>query len=292
MEKERILKAGRIASEIKNWIRPQIKKGDLLIEIAEKIENKMEELGGYPAFPTNLCINEQAAHYTPKHNDESKAHGLIKVDFGVQVDGYISDNSFSLDLDQTEENKKLIEASQKALENIEKNLSKDLELGNIGEKIENTIKSYGFNPVANLSGHSLERFDLHAGTSIPNIKTPSDKKIGTGLFAIEPFATNGKGLVHDGEKGNIYLWVEDKNPRSPFARETLEFIKDNFGNLPFAGRWIIKELGSKARLGLMQLEHEGILHQYPILTEEKGKLVSQAENTFLIADDEVIITTK
>lgn len=292
MEKDKIIKAGQIASEIKKWIKPQIKKGDLLLNIAEKIENKIEELGGFPAFPTNLSINEQAAHYTPKHNDDATAHGLLKVDFGVQVDGYISDNAFSLDLEGTEENKKLIEASQKALENIEKNISSKFTLGETGKMIEETIKSYGFTPVANLSGHSLEKFDLHAGTSVPNINTNSTKPFGTGLYAIEPFATNGNGLVHDGEKGNIYLWVTDKKPRSPFARETLEFIKDNYGNLPFAGRWIIKAIGSKAILGLRQLETEGILHHYHILTEEKGKLVSQAENTFLIENNGVIITTK
>lgn len=292
MGKEDIIKAGKIASEVKKWIRPQIKKGDLLLNIAEKIEDKIKELGGFPAFPTNLSINEQAAHYTPKHNDESIAHGLLKVDFGVHVDGYISDNAFSLDLEGTEENKKLIEASQKALENIEQNISSELTIGQAGKIIEDTIKSYNFNPVANLSGHSLEKFNLHAGTSVPNINTNSSKKFGTGLFAIEPFATNGNGFVHDGGKGNIYMWSQDKNPRSPFARETLEYIKDNYGSLPFAGRWIIKAIGSKAILGLRQLEMQGILHHYSILTEEKGKLVSQCENTFLIEENNVTITTK
>lgn len=292
MGKEDIIKAGKIASEVKKWIRPQIKKGDLLLDIAEKIEDKIKELGGFPAFPTNLSINEQAAHYTPKHNDESIAHGLLKVDFGVHVDGYISDNAFSLDLEGTEENKKLIEASQKALENIEQNISSELTIGQAGKIIEDTIKSYNFNPVANLSGHSLEKFNLHAGTSVPNINTNSSKKFGTGLFAIEPFATNGNGFVHDGGKGNIYMWSQDKNPRSPFARETLEYIKDNYGSLPFAGRWIIKAIGSKAILGLRQLEMQGILHHYSILTEEKGKLVSQCENTFLIEENNVTITTK
>jgi methionyl aminopeptidase len=292
MDRKKIIEAGKIAKEVREWIRPQIKKGDKLLDIAEKIEAKIEELGGYPAFPTNLSINEQAAHYTPRHDDESLAHGLLKVDFGVQVDGWISDQAFSLDLDGTEENKKLIEAPKRALEAIEKNLNKDLTLSEAGKLIEDAIHGEGFNPVANLSGHSLEQFDLHAGTSVPNVDTNSPKQFGEGLFAIEPFATNGNGFVHDGAKGNIYLWVEDKNPRSPFARQTLEFIKDNFGNLPFAGRWAVKELGSKAILGLRQLEMEGILHHYPILTEEKGKLVSQAEHTFLIESNKVIITTK
>ncbi len=292
MDKESILEAGKIASEIKKWIKPQIKKGTPLIEIAEKIENKIEEMGGYPAFPVNLSINEQAAHYTPSHNDEKTAHGLLKIDFGVQIEGWIADTAFSMDLENSELNKNLIEASKEALENAEKNISSKITLGEIGKIIENTINSKGFKPIANLSGHLMEQFDLHAGVSVPNINNQSDYEMGEGLYAIEPFATNGNGSVHDGAKGNIYLWVEDRNVRSPFARETLEFIKDNFGNLPFAGRWIIKELSSKGILGLRQLENEGIIHQYSILTEEKGKLVSQKENTFLIEKDKITTTSE
>ena len=292
MNKKSIIKAGKIASEIKIWIKPQIKKGTKLLEIAEKIENKIEELGGFPAFPVNLSINEQAAHCTPSHNDESVAQGLLKVDFGVQIDGWIADNAFSLDLENSELNQKLIDASKLALDNVTSNLSSEITLGDIGKIVENTINSYGFNPVANLSGHSMEQFDLHAGVSVPNISNNSDQKMGEGLYAIEPFATNGNGKIHDGPKGNIYLWSEDRNTRSPTTRETLEFIKDNFGNLPFAGRWIIKHLGSKAIIGLRQLENEGIIHHYPILTEEKGKIVSQAENTFLIEKDKVIVTSE
>jgi len=109
-QKEKIIKAGKIASEIKTWIKPQIKKGTLLVEIAEKIESKIIELGGKPAFPTNLSINEIAAHFTPSHEDKTVAEGLLKVDFGVHVDGFIADTAFSLDLENSAENKKLIEA--------------------------------------------------------------------------------------------------------------------------------------------------------------------------------------
>ena len=77
----------------------------------------------------------------------------------------------------------------------------------------------------------------------------------------------------------------------PFCREILEYIKDKYGCMPFASRWLIKKFGSKAILALRQLEKEEILHHFPILTEEKGKLVSQAENTFLIEKNKVTNTT-
>ena len=116
MNKKDILKAGEIAKEVVKYIKPRIKKGKKLLEIAKEIEDKIIKLGGFPAFPTNLSINEVAAHYTPTYNDESIAHGLLKVDLGVRVNKSLSDTAFSLDLENDKENKLLIEASENALE--------------------------------------------------------------------------------------------------------------------------------------------------------------------------------
>ncbi len=292
MEEEKIIQAGKIAKEIKLWIKPQIKKGDKLINIANKIEEKIIEMGAFPAFPVNLSINEYAAHYTPKTNDPTLASGLLKVDFGVHIDGWTADTAFTIDLEQSPTNQELIKASKKALENVEKIISENTTLGEIGQTIQDTITSFNFRPIANLSGHSMDQYNLHSGATIPNISNNSDYIFGQGLFAIEPFATNGNGSVHDGPKGNIYSLQSDKIPRSPIARKILEHIKENFQTLPFAERWITKKFKNQAKIGLFQLEREGILHHYPILTEKKGALVSQAENTFLIKSNEVIITTK
>ena len=128
--------------------------------------------------------------------------------------------------------------------------------------------------------------------SIPNVNTNSNVKFNEGLYAVEPFATNGKGRIHDGPKGNIMMLVSEKNIRSPSARQVLEYIKDNYGSLPFASRWIIKKFSTKGIIALRQLENEGIIHHFSILVEEKGKLVSQKENTFLIEKDKVTITSK
>ena len=99
---EKYKKAGKIAVQTIAYIKPLIKSAMPLLEIAEKIEAKIQELGGKPAFPTNLSIDEYAAHCTPSYNDESKATGLLKVDLGVHIEGYIADTSFSIDLDNSE----------------------------------------------------------------------------------------------------------------------------------------------------------------------------------------------
>ncbi len=288
---EKILQAGKIAKEIKEYIKPQIKNGTLLLEIAEKIESKIIELKGKPAFPTNLSINEIAAHYTPSFNDETKANGLLKVDFGVHINGWIADTAFSIDLENNELNKKLIEASKEALKNAIKTAEQKGSLGEIGEAVQKTIESHKFSPIINLTGHEMDEYELHAGLTILNVKNSRTEKLDNGLYAIEPFATNGSGKIYEGKPSGIYILINGKNVRSPEARKVLDFIGDEYRTLPFCSRWIIKKFGTKSLFSLKQLEENGNIHQYPQLVEASHAKVSQAENTILV-DDKVIVTSE
>ena len=290
--KEAIIKAGEISKKVKAYAREIIKKDVPLIEIADKIDEKIQELGAKTAFPINLSINEIAAHYTPSYDDETKASGLLKVDVGIHIDGWIADTAFSIDLENSEQNKRIIQASKQALENVEKEINNKSEISEIGKIIETTINKKGFNPIVNLTGHSMEQYNLHSGASIPNIDNGSDFILGEGLYAIEPFATNGVGKVKDGRPSGIYILQNQKNTRSPIAREILKYIIENYSTLPFCSRWLVRKFGTKALFGLNQLEKQGILHHFPQLVEASRGIVSQAENTFLIEKDKVIVTTK
>jgi len=240
-QKQKTIKAGEIAKKVKIFAKEIIKKGVLLLEIAEKIEDKIYELGGKPAFPINLSMDEIAAHYTPSHNDETKAHGLLKIDIGVHIDGYIADTAFSMDLENSEENQKLILSSKQALENVENKISSNSTLSEIGRIIETTINEKGFNPIINLSGHSIQQYNLHAGISVPNIDNKSNLALNSGIFAIEPFATAGSGKVKDGKPSGIYQVQILRNPRSELAREILNYITEEYNTLPFCSRWLVKK---------------------------------------------------
>ena len=319
-DKEKILKAGKIAGEVKEYAKTIIKKQMPLLEIAEKIEDKIIELGGKPAFPVNLSINEIAAHYTPNADDKSTAEGLLKIDLGVHIDGWIADTAISFDLENSgsqeasedlkkssEENKKLIQASKDALENAIEFISKKispkrapngekreiLTTGEIGKKIQETIKSRGFLPIINLSGHQIEQYNLHAGLIIPNIDNKSTEIIKPGLYAIEPFATNGNGKIRDGKPSGIYMLTNSKNPRTPIAREVLNYVGEEYQTLPFCSRWLVKKFNTKVLFALKQLEENGNLHQFPQLIETSNSKVSQTEHTILIDENgEVIVTTR
>jgi methionyl aminopeptidase len=290
-ETQKILKAGEIAKQVKEFAKSFIKPGMKLLEIAEEIENKIIKLGGKPAFPTNLSINEIAAHYTPSYNDETKAIGLLKVDFGVQIDGWTADTAFSLDLENSKENKKLIEASETALKHAIQKIKVGISLGEIGKAVQDSIESQGFSPIINLSGHEMKEYELHAGLTIPNVDNKMPNKITRGLYAIEPFATSGNGRVIEGKPSGIYLLQDDKNVRNPQAREILNFIIEEYKTLPFCSRWIVKKFGISSLFALRQLEENGNLHNYAQLVEVSHSKVSQSENTVLI-DDKTIVTTE
>ncbi len=291
-EKQKALQAGEIAKQVKQYARSIIKPNMPLLEIAEKIENKIHDLGGKPAFPTNLSINEIAAHCTPSYNDTSIAHGLLKVDLGVQVDGWVADTAFSMDLENSKENKKLIEASGAALDDAIYNTKSGVSLGEIGKAIQESIEQQGFSPITNLSGHEMKEYELHAGLTIPNTDNNMPAKLTKGLYAIEPFATTGNGRVIEGKPSGIYLLVDDKNVRSPEARKVLNFVTEEYNTLPFCSRWVVEKFGTPSLFALKQLEENGNLHHYPQLVESSHSKVSQAENTVLIDDKEVKVTTE
>ncbi len=292
-EIEKIKKAGKIAQEIRKFAREIIKPGMKLIDIAYKIDDKIFELGAKPGFPVNLSINEIAAHSTPAFNSDETAHGLLKVDIGIHVDGYVADTAFTLDMDDDKENKRLIEAAEAGVEVSVENFKIGARLGEIGKKIQDAIGKKGFISIRNLSGHSIERYVIHAGVTVPNYDLGNDDELEEGLYATEPFATNGNGRVKDGKPSGIYRIEGDGNVRDNFAREVLNFIAEEYKTLPFCSRWIHRKFGTRGLLALRQMENAGILYQYPQLVEIAGGKVAQAEHSvLLLKGGEKIVTTR
>ncbi len=288
--------AGLIAQKTVAWARAFIKAGMPLLEIAENIEARILELGGKPAFPVNLSINEIAAHATPAADDKQTAHGLLKVDTGVHIGGYVADTAFSLDLENSEENRRLIAAAEDALAQAIKlvTANQKAKVRDVGKAIATSIESYGFQPIRNLSGHSIKRFDLHAGITIPNCDNAQERTLDPGVYAIEPFATlaSGSGMVRDGKPSGIYALTKPTAVRDPFAREILRFILEHYETLPFCARWLVRSHGSRSLLALSRLQQAGIVHHYSQLIEQSGKKVAQAEHTVLLTEKEALITTR
>ncbi len=287
-EEENYIKAGKIAAKVRDAAVKMAMPGAKLLKIAEFIESETRKLGGEPAFPANLSLNEIAAHYTPTKNDETviPEDSILKIDVGVHVDGYVADTAETIAF--SDEMESLSKASHDALEEAIKLVKPGAKISDISKKIEDVIRAQGYKPVSNLTGHGLERYFLHAEPRIPNVAIKSDTRLKEGMaIAIEPFATSGVGEVRDSAPALIFMLLGKKPLRGEDARKVAAFA-ERFNGLPFAERWLPFDSTSRARLALRELRDKGILYDYPPLKERS--MVSQHEHTILVKDEPIVTT--
>ncbi len=284
---EKYREAGRILKIVRTEAADMVRVGNSLLEVADFVEKKTIELGGRPAFPCNISRNQEAAHATPKAGDTDVfGKDIVKLDLGVHVDGYIADSAITVDLSG---NSDLVKASEDALAAAIDLMKPGISTGEVGAVIEETIRSYGLSPILNLTGHGLSQYEAHDNPSVPNKHVEGGVILREGdVLAIEPFATNGTGLVHDGSWAEIYSLIRKKPVRLPAVRTVLKQVEE-YRELPFAKRWLNSD---KLDFSLIQLERAGIIHSYPVLIESTGGLVSQAEHTLIITRDGCEVTTK
>jgi methionyl aminopeptidase len=285
------IKAGKIAAEVRDFGCSLVKKDVLVVEIAEKIDKKIEELKGKPAFPVNISINDMAAHWHPPLNDKATINDedYVKIDVGVHIDGYIGDTAKTVRVAGKDD---LIICSEKMLDKAISMFKPGVTIGEIGEAVENICKEFKFNPIRNLTGHSIDRYDIHAGRIIPNIKNDSKYQLREDeVYGVEPFCTAGNGFVKDSGKPLIFRWIMDKPTRMIEARKILEMSRTNFERLPFAKRWIQKKFSPlKVELALKELTSSNALYGYDPLREVSGKPVAQSEHTVIVKEKPIITT--
>ncbi len=292
MEKYR--KAGKIAANAREYGISLIKDGALAYDVAEAIEEFIREQGAKPAFPANLSVNHEAAHYTPLYGDKRrfKTGDIVKVDVGAHIDGYIGDTSRTVEVGANRYSR-LIKASEEGLNTAIEVIKSGISLNEVGMSVETVIKGMGYKPIQNLTGHSLERYNLHSGLSVPSVSGMEYGRIPDGIaIAVEPFATDGAGYVVSGGNPGIYrvydVEIEVKEKR---FKEFFEAISSEFGTLPFAQRWCF-EFDKKADKLLKALVRKGYIHSYDVLADARKGMVSQREHTLIVLKDRVEITTE
>jgi methionyl aminopeptidase len=283
---EKFRSSGKILRETREEMRLFVREKMAIIEVCEKAESLIRAKGAKPAFPCNVSINEIAAHYTSPPGDVGRIpeKAVVKVDIGVHVDGYVTDTAFTACFDP--EHKRMTETAELALKTAVENIHGEMPVGKIGGLIENAIRNRGFKPISNLTGHSVGRYLIHAGTSIPNVQQLSIAKVRAGdIFAIEPFVTlpDAEGRVEDAPQMTIFRFVKTKPLQEPHAKQMAKYIETNFKTLPFAERWLEGAVQKdKHAEAFKELLKSKTLMAYPVFVEASGKPVTQAEHTVLI----------
>jgi len=295
MQIEDYVKAGKIAGEVRENVRQKDWIGSTLAEICEYVESEIIKRGAKCAFPVNTSLNEIAAHYTAEPNDPKTVSDsdLVKIDLGAQINGYIADTAVTVNYDPQYDS--LVQAAENALQAAMSMIKVGVKSKDVGRKIQNTIMDMGLKPIANLSGHSLDQYTIHAGKTVPNMWTIGSFSFSENeAFACEPFVTtkNALGFVRNGKIKNIFALASRKMTKDDEADKLLEYIWNNFNMLPFALRWIVKEWEEKeARRLLDFLIKKKVVKAYAILVEANGKTVAQAEHTFIPTQTGVTVTT-
>ncbi len=287
--------AGKIAREVREEIKRTVKEGMPIIDICEKAEALTRKKGGKPAFPCNVSVNEVAAHYTspPKDKRTIPERSIVKVDIGVHVDGYIADTATSICFDP--EYHDMVNTAEEALEKAVELLRPGLSITRFGSAIQKTIKTRGFKPVSNLTGHLIRRYLIHAGKSLPNVFNLSASRIKEGeVYGVEPFVTvvNAAGRVENLREAYIFRYAKHKSLKDAYAKEILNFIRKNFLTLPFTERWLSKFLSSSGyKTAFSELLSSKAVVGYPVFVEASRNLVAQAEHTVLVVRDGCVVLT-
>ncbi len=284
------IQAGRIAAESLQYGKSLIKEGAKVIEILDQIEEKIKSLGGEIAFPAQISLNEFAAHSCSDLNDQTILKSqVVKLDVGVHIDGQIADTALTVDLSGKYAD--LVKASQEALNNALKIIRPGISINEIGKTIHETITSYGFSPVKNLSGHGLGKYDIHAKPSIPNYDNGNENALGEDMIiAIEPFASTGAGIVEESSPATVFTLINESNIRDPITRNILKEIR-TYQGLPFAKRWLERKFGTpKTNFALKTLIKNDCLISHPPLFDKNRGIVSQAEHSVIIKDKPIVFT--
>jgi methionyl aminopeptidase len=262
-------------------------------EVLDSVEEYIRKKGCKPAFPAQSSINNVAAHFCPRDEDEVfyQDGDVVKLDLGAHYDGYIGDNAVTISLGK--EHQDLVDAALAALKAAQKTLKPGCTPHEIGAAISAAIDDRGFRPIRNLSGHGLGRYNIHSSPSMPNYPTGEKKPLQEHeVVAIEPFVTTGTaGMIYNGTNPTVFVVQRERPLRTAYGRDVFSLIK-KYQGLPFTTRWLTREMGGKALLGLSELKRAGMLVDYPPLLERSNGLVAQQENTFMVTKNGCKVLTQ
>ncbi|KAH7375919.1 peptidase M24, structural domain-containing protein [Plectosphaerella cucumerina] len=304
-------RAAEVHRQVRYWVQENVRPGQTLLEIANGIEDGVRALLGHQGlekgdsliagmgFPTGLCINNHVAHYTPNPGDKDvvlKHEDVMKVDYGVHVNGWIVDSAFTMSFDPVFDN--LLDAARAATNAGIKAAGIDVRICDVSAEIQDTMESYEVEiggkmfpvkAVRNINAHDIQHWHIHGGKAIPFIRNNDETKMEEGeIFAIETFGTTGCGRLYDDVGIYGYGLRPDipKNVDLPFtsAKRLHKVIREQFGPLVFNRRYLDRLGLDRYLAGLSCLVSHGVLEAYEPLADIRGSYSAQFEHTILLRE--------
>jgi methionyl aminopeptidase len=319
---ETVREAAEVHRQVRAFAQSIIRPGVRLADMCEQLEECNRRLVGEAgpqlrgiAFPTGCSLNHVAAHYTPNPGDDTclQYGDVMKVDFGTQINGRIIDCAWTVAFDpQFDE---LLAAAREATDAGIRAAGIDVRLGDIGAAIQEVMeshevtiagKTHRVRSIRNLNGHSIAPWQIHAGKSVPIVKSADATKMEEGeFFAIETFGSTGRAVVvEDGDCSHFMRAFDARHVplRLPRAKQLLAHVDRTFGTLAFCRRWLEREDGGSAAVhgahggarqeryvgALNALCDAGLVNAYPPLVDVKGSYTAQYEHTIMLRPTGVV----
>jgi methionyl aminopeptidase len=133
------------------------------IILSQKALPAFKRVENYP-FTTCININEGIVHGLPG-GYKLKKGDILSIDIGAYIDGYNSDQCWTIEID-TNEHENLLKAGQEALESAIKEAHIGRRIGDISSAIEKRISQEGYSVSRDLVGHGIGR-KVHERPNVP-----------------------------------------------------------------------------------------------------------------------------
>ncbi|KAL8979659.1 MAG: hypothetical protein Q9177_006083, partial [Variospora cf. flavescens] len=302
--------AAEVHRQVRQHVQTIAKPGVSMSHLAQEIEDGVRALVDHQGietgdalkagmgFPTGLCLNNIAAHWTPNPGAKEvilQHDDVLSVDFGVHVNGRIVDSAFTIASTPVYDN--LLSAVKAATNTGLKEAGPDARISHISSAIQEVMESHEITlnqrtipvkAIRNITGHDILRYRIHGAKQVPFVATQTTQRMEEGdVFAIETFGTTGKGYVRDGV--GVYGYGRNEHAgasgglvhASSSTKALLKTIDQNFGTLVFARRYLERLAASGVKnyhLGMRSLISSGVVETYAPLVDVEGSYVAQFEH--------------
>jgi len=195
-----IRKACHLTADMFNEIIPKIHAGMSTYDVDKLFENYITSHGGTPAwwhedYPGSVCIsvNEQVIHGLPSKKKILKNGDLVSLDVGIDLNGYISDTTHSLEIGTVAPDvKKLHQVTIECLKAGIEACKVGNRISDIANAVYAIASKAGYGVVSDYCGHGVG-LEVHEDPSVPNCPFHgANPRIKPGMvLAIEPMINLG-----------------------------------------------------------------------------------------------------
>ena len=228
---EKIKESARINIAVLDYVAEHIKAGISTAEIDKWVYDITTKMGGVPAplnfegFPKSVCtsINNEVCHGIPSEDVIIKDGDIINVDVSTNLNGYFSDSSRVFCIGNvSEENRKLVEETKNAVYEGLKQVKPWGFLGDMGQAVNDYVKSKGYSVVREVGGHGIG-LEFHEDPWVSYIsKKGTEMLMVPGMiFTIEPMVNAGKPDIFVDEDNGWTIYTEDNSMSAQWEIQVL-----------------------------------------------------------------------